>query len=479
MIDISNILKKTNQAYLIPINLGVDIPTGSVCDGMHGETYVNGGINKITGVVGPGNSFKSTIAEDFMLTAASRLFEAAYDTLVIEYDSEMNKSHDRCMMLASKHKHIPSDIFGSGFWSIVNKSDVDADQWLTAMVKIASSEERKKSLLSLEMIKDMYASDPKKTLKILTPIFGIIDSWSEIEPGSSVDALDDGIEGTDTYYLRNGNYKSKLLSKLTSLIGESNVYFFLTAHIASKIDMATGPAKYQQPTRQLAHMKQGDQLKNVSSKFTFLTHNLYFADTATNCINQTTKGQEYPGSYGSQLPEDLKIVRLKLLRSKTGPSGIIIELCISQQDGVLSDLTNFHNIKENNRFGISGTLVNYHLDLYPDVNISRTTVRDKLKENKKLAQACQLTYDLLQAKQHQSGYLNTYDLNCTPIELYEDIKKLGYDWDILLDSRNYTLPNQYTSSTNFLSIFDLLRIRKGLYHPYWLGEDKKTIIKIK
>ena len=62
---------------------------------------------------------------------------------------------------------------------------------------------------------------------------------------------------------------------------------------------------------------------------------------------------------------------------------------------------------------------------------------------------------------------------CTPKELYEDIKKLGYDWNVLLDTRGYWTIDQYTNKVPFLSTVDLLKMRKGLYTPYFLKDNKE------
>jgi hypothetical protein len=62
---------------------------------------------------------------------------------------------------------------------------------------------------------------------------------------------------------------------------------------------------------------------------------------------------------------------------------------------------------------------------------------------------------------------------CTPSELYNDLIKLGYDWDMLLRTREYWTINQYDNPTPYLSSIDLLKMRKGLYEPYFLDKDKK------
>ena len=58
-------------------------------------------------------------------------------------------------------------------------------------------------------------------------------------------------------------------------------------------------------------------------------------------------------------------------------------------------------------------------------------------------------------------------LICTPKQLYDDIKAKGYDWDILLNTRGFWTFDNDSQPTNFLSTMDLLRMRVGLYHPYW------------
>lgn len=68
-------------------------------------------------------------------------------------------------------------------------------------------------------------------------------------------------------------------------------------------------------------------------------------------------------------------------------------------------------------------------------------------------------------------------LMCTPAELYEDIKKLGYDWNILLDTRGYWTLNQYSHPVPYLNTVDLLKMRKELYRPWWYDARVKELSK--
>ena len=60
-------------------------------------------------------------------------------------------------------------------------------------------------------------------------------------------------------------------------------------------------------------------------------------------------------------------------------------------------------------------------------------------------------------------------LMCTPKELYEDLKAKGYDWNTLLENtRGYWTFDNDNQPLQFLSTMDLLNMRAGTYHPYWM-----------
>jgi hypothetical protein len=140
----------------------------------------------------------------------------------------------------------------------------------------------------------------------------------------------------------------------------------------------------------------------------------------------------------------------------------------------LAGLTDFHNCKEHGRFGLDGSNISYNLVIYPEVKLSRTTVRSKLDNDPLLRRAAQITHDLLQSKYLK--YVIENDLWCDPATLYKDLIDLGYDWNLLLQTRNWYAPDNYDKDLPpYLSIIDLLYARKGKI-PYWY--DKSKIKKI-
>jgi hypothetical protein len=253
---------------------------------------------------------------------------------------------------------------------------------------------------------------------------------------------------------------------MPALAGKLNFNMFFTAHVGKENAISAGPM-HAPPPKKLQHLKNGDKIKGVTDKFTFLMSNLWHAYNAAPFDNQTTKSPEYPRDSDETTSKsgDLYKVTLTCLRSKSGPSGYNLELFISQRDGVLPSLTEFHFIKTE-KFGLEGNDRNYALELLPDVKLSRTTVRGKLDEDPKLRRAMNITSELKQLINFRK--LADPSFYCTPKELRGDLIKQGYDWDQLFDTRGWWTYDDDSHPTPFLSTLDLLYMRKGLYKPYWL-----------
>jgi hypothetical protein len=394
------------------------------------------------------------------LSAVSRVMEA-HETRMTSYDTEVNVSLTRLEHLAKNFENLPENIITeSPIWSVTDKAMMDAEDWANMFFKYAEDKQKDKaSMILCEPFLDPYTKGP---LHMLLPTFAEIDSLSEFESSATGDVITKDIDSSDTNTaaMKQGLFKMKFMAQLPRLANAANIYLSFTAQSGEKVNIATGPAVYNQPAKKLQYMKQTDNLKGVSSKFYFLITNLWFAHPATPLKNQTTKQPEYPlGSDVESTENELNIVKMTTVRNKTGQSGTTLELVVSQTNGVQPSLTEFHNIKENGRYGISGSNLSYALDLLPEVNLSRTTVRKKIDSNHILRRAINITLELMQAhiylwKLGDSGLL------CTPKELYDDIKKLGYDWNILLNTRGYWTFNQYTN------------MLKEKYFPYFLNEDK-------
>ncbi len=482
MLPAMNIQPAPNVKVLINIGACMDIPTGVYLKGAHGESLLNGGLGMLTGLTAIGNAFKSTIMHYMMLSAADKIAQMA-DTSMSTYDTEVNIHESHLAGFTHQFESFRDrDVFQDGVWTITDKTIYYANTWWVAAKEYLKQKRAAKN--KLEVDTPFLSRDKKTLLKILVPTFGEIDSFSEIETEDVVKIQDEnelGDSGGNTIHMRQGLSKLRLLMELPVQMGGAYHYMLMTAQLGKEMAIASGPMP-SAPVRKLHHLKNGDKLKGVTDKFTFLMSNCWHAYAVSPLINQGTKGPEYPLNPDDNKPldMDLNIVSLRQLRSKSGPSGVTIEVIVSQSHGVLPSLTEFHYIKDRSRFGISGTLQHYSLDLLPDVKLQRTTVRSKIDSDTKLRRALNITAEMCQMKEYWR-HLDSGEL-CSPKELYDDLKAQGHDWDLLLSTRGWWTINNDKHPVPFLSTMDLLNMRSTVpenrrYFPYWMTEDKKGIKK--
>jgi hypothetical protein len=456
------------------INIGslLDIPTGVFIKGKYGEHILNGGLGFITGVVGIGNNFKSTVMHYMMLSAMDRFPKSKANT----YDTEINIQQARLQALSYSFETFKARrIIDEGIWTVTDKTVYYANEWYEQWKKFMNSKISNASKFTVELpFLDTKKSDGT-CLKFVYPTFSQVDSFSEFETEDVANIQNNnelGDSGGNTIHMRQGLSKVRFLSDIPKLIAKGFNPMMMTAHIGKDIPMDPRAA----PVKKLQFLKNGDKIKGVTDKFMFLTSACWQCSSAVPFTNDTTKAPEYPRSPEDDMKgdTDLNIVTLTLLRNKNGVTGLNIQLLVSQREGVLAPLSEFHYIKTNGRYGIDGTLQHFYLDLLPDVKISRTTVRSKINEVPALRRALNITAEMCQMSlihDYEKGFI------CTPKELYNDLIAKGYDWDVLLNTRGWYTAENDKHKIPFLSTYDLCSIRAGTYHPYWLEDDKKTIKK--
>jgi hypothetical protein len=458
------------------INVGClfDITTGCYQFGQYGESVLNGGVGLLTGIVGIGNNYKSTLMHYLTLTAASR-FEF---TKIYTYDTEMNIAKPRLERLASFVKTGWNSIVRKGTWSVSDRQNYFGNEWYEKFKDFL--EDKIKNNKKFTRDTPFLNADDVSLMQWIIPTFAQIDSFSEFETedvGKMNDENELGDKGALTIHMKQGLAKIRFLSDVLKRLAKAGNPLFLTAHIGKDIPMDAHAA----PVKKLQFLKNGDKVKGATDKFFFLTTFSVQCQNAVSFLNDTTKAPEYPTDSEenkSKGSTDLMLITVSMLRNKNGQTGFTIPVLVSQREGILASLSEFHYCKIQDRYGLTGNLQNYQLALRPEVALSRTTVRGKLSGDPLLARAMNITSEMCQMKNH--WHLDR-QLLCTPEELYTDLKAMGYDWEVLLSTRGWwTLNNDDPShALPFLTTMDLLRMRKGLYHPYWLAEDKKTRVDIK
>lgn len=458
---------------MIPVGACLDIPTGKYVKGHKGQYILNGGMGFLTGVVGIGNNFKSTFMNYINATFIARMGGMSSTDI---YDTEIN-IHE--WHLTRQFKHHPdlamsgqTDLIGDQRWNITDKTIYTGDEWFDMAKDFMEMKIKEKAKYSVKL---PIVDRDGQPMVIPAPTSLAVDSMSEFNTKDVLKMQDEnslGDSGANTVSMKQGQQKNRLLMELPPLAAGSYTYTFMTAHVGTVINMdPRNPAP-----KKLQYLKGDQKLKGVPEKFTFMMNNCYQCYNAAPFINQANKTPEYPRSPSDDLKmdTDLSIVSARQLRSKSGPTGMATELIVSQQEGVLPGLTEFHFIKSNGRWALGGNDRNYNLVFCPDVNLSRTTVRSKIKDDYKLRRGMNLASEMLQM------YMLWHDLPpqyiIKPEQLYEKLIEMGYDWDVLLQTRGWWAPLGEWEQIPELSTFDFLRLYTGEYIPYWFTEEQKAKI---
>ena len=448
----------------VKLNIGClhDIPTGEYMIGKHGESILNGGLHYITGVAGKGNLGKSTYLHHMNLSVLSRYCRVSLGM----YDTETTVARSRFAHLAKRHPNLSGiDLEDSGRVFFTDNTVMSGNAWFEATKRLAEArrDDQKKALLTTPF----YNHKTKENHKIIAPYLTELDSLSMFSTDAT-DAIYEknelGDSGANTDALRGGRDKSQMLMQLPTLTGRASVYMSFTIHVGDQHVLD----QYSPPQKQLPFMKGKQSFKHVPQKVSLLTNNLWLVNSATPLQNKNTKAPEFPRDQDDNLEgdTDLQVMTIISLRGKGGISGIPFELIVSQRNGILVGLSEFWYLKCYDRYGIGGNDRTYFLDLLPEVMLSRTTVRAKIDENPALQRALEISSEMCQMK---NLWEDRDGLFITPKELYETLKAKGYDWNVLLNTRGYwVLEEDAANEKPFLSTMDLLRMAKGLYHPYWL-----------
>lgn len=459
---------------LLNVGAGFDIINGTFICGMRGQFILNGGLSPVIGATGKGNQFKSTIVRWLQRRAMSRMPGSTGQT----YDTEVNI---HMSTLEHQVKFI-EDFNGENIydennprWIVTDKTMYSGTEWHTQYREYL--ENKLKNGTKLMVKTPFWNAKQTAAFEIMWPTFADVDSFSEFET-DDVMAMQASVELGDkdanTIHMRAGLGKMRFLMDVPRLnVGTSN-YLAMVVHLGKESTMK-GSGPMAQPDTKLKHLPSGDALKQATNKFTYTVHDLYHMYDTSVLIDQGTKTCMYPRNANDdlRLDPDLNAVKIKNLRSKSGPSGMPFVVLVSQADGVLPSLTEFHYIKEMDKFGLEGSDRSYALSILPDVSLSRTTVRGKIDENATLRRALNITSELCQIMSMYSDLEAKY--RCTPKELYDKLKSQGYDWNVLLATRGWWTINDDDHPLPFLSSMDLLNMYAGEYQPFWMTPGATTV----
>src|SRR6185312_2459462 len=382
---------------MINIGAGFDIATGTFLEGKYGEMILNGGVANITGIAGPGNSFKSTLMDWMLFTAMIRICEESTGS---KYDTEMNVHEWRLKMVCAMIQHWLSlddqpDVFDQGRFIITDKTKHTGDEWYEILREYLT--ETKKKALKQLMRNTPFQERDGSLMQIPVPTFTGVDSFSQFISANAMKIQEEnriGTSDTNMLNMNQGRAKAQFLMDIPALAQAVYNYVFLTVHIGEEYQL--DPRNPKQ--KKLQYLKQGQKIKGAPEGFLFLTNNCWLSSSASLLQADDGNGPQYPRDSDDKLKKDtdLNEVTVTLLRGKSGQSGLPWQVVVSQSEGVQPSLTEFHymrGVKESGdkRWGFEGNLQNYALDLLPSVRLSRTTIRNKIDEDAQLRRALNIS----------------------------------------------------------------------------------------
>lgn len=458
---------------IVKLNIGFpfDYGTGYHVITDRGEAVCNGGLFAVNGICGRGNTNKTTLSLDQLIRPLLRYTQYLEPGKYMNiYSTEFSLDGTRVNMLAEKYpEYNGEDLCDVETGSVVFTSakDILGNEWFDKIRKLSESiyKNKNKTLYTTP-----FKNNEKELIKIPEPLIIFEDSMSAMPLDVTEKIFDENEVGSakaTTSAARRGAALTQMIDMIPGVVNRGGIYSIWTAHVGDKVVL--DPRELKQ--KKLAFLKNGVTLKRVPENYTMLMNNLWYILISEPLGDKGAP--EYPSKYDvyeDGKSTDLQRVSVVNTRGKGGSSGSMIDIVISQSRGVLWGLTAYHYLKnKTNREGIEN--INSHtgqyLAIYPDVKFGRTRIYDKILEDPLLERACTITAELYYGRITKQ-WDRSYD--CTPTELYEDIKKLGYDWNQLLDTRDYYVFKEVEDKypQPFLSTFDLLRIRKGEYKPYWM-----------
>lgn len=463
--------------FAIPkLNVGlIDVITGRPQMGLKGETIINGGANNHIAITGIANGSKTLVLLWLLLTVLARYWKwvdgHVMDTEnTLEYLRIVDFMRNICEMHDIDFDEVILPVLVKKM-PLVPKSSLSGTEWekLIKTMRDTRVKAKGKGMLTTPIIDHMG-----QPIKMQPPHLSGMDSWSEFAQDIMEASQDKAMAGSkerNMEFVSDQKGKFQLMKELQNILVQADLYMFSSVHLADNIQIDPNAEK----KAKLEVLGRDNKLRGVPTNFYAYPWTIFFIYSSKSLLNQADRLPLYPEDGVDQsLKKDgeLTILDVYTCRSKVGQTKINFPLIISQSKGVLVPESNFHYIKDYcSYYGITGNgsptnTQNYHLDLCPDIALSRTSIRRKIKDHPELRVALQHTANIYQISRYWKNF--DKDLLCEPKELYEDLKKLGYDWNELLKCRDWWTFDQYENPHRFLSTVDLLRMRKGLYKPYWM-----------
>lgn len=451
----------------------LDHQTGNYLVGKDGAFYLNGGLHHVMGYAGRGNTFKTALSNFVSTVVAIRQDAEFYEI----YDTEMSFKVSRLatvMRTMIEAANLDAeDLILSGKWNISTSIEQLGDEWWKALRDDVPA---RRNLKEKELRSTPFINFDGSAIKVPSPwLFGV-DSFTEMKVANVEKMHDKAVVGNsdlNTEAMKSGAAKSQMMAQMPIVSGAGYYYISLTAHVGDEIKMD----QYSPSHRKLAGLKGDLKLKGIPEKFTFLANNCYMATAVGNLLDDK-KMPKYP--HPDKVPmkgdTDLQIVRFEQLRGKSGPTGVVLDLIFSQEEGLQVGLSEFYYLTDmcaNWGMEAAGNNAWFKLSIYPEVRFTRNTVRQYLRDDPKFARAMAITCAC--AYMHHNWVTHPAEMRISMEEMYTSITNQGYSWDeILSNTVEYWYFDDMAEKIGkpTLTAYTLQRMAIGKYTAKFLSKEK-------
>ena len=443
-----------------------DLLTGDVRRGFDGKWYINGGLGPaVCGGLGRPGMFKSTFA-----TSLAMRMSALYGSQMAIFDSEdaVSRGRERILRMAGQYKDAVNDDYVLLF-DAKNEYDLESIR-----EKIYEIGERKKAAGKDALITTPFVdSKDSSRIRTLSPNVIIIDSYTECFSREEESFISDkGIDDSKakTMFMLDANKKTVILRNLTRYAAQYNIELIVTAHYGTKLNLDP----YAPAPKVLQYGSQNEAPKGVGSKFLFLTSPQFLINGCTKLQDEAKACKYRLGENTS--PTDLSELLVLIQRCKNNASGLTHPFVISQDNGLLTDASDYSYLRNTGKgFSMTGNNINHQSMFLPDVTMTRNSFRGICQKDKRLIRALQLGAQLLyiQSNWNTAGW--PFPIKVEPKALVDALMsdKDKMSMDRILASRGYWLPDELITpdTPEFMSIFDILEFFHN-NHGVKLAEKK-------
>lgn len=440
-----NLLQDSNPLVLYNTGTFLDLMAGNYSLGSDDKFYLNGGLGTfITGFHGRGNTYKSTFINSIIMG----MLRNYTDVNCIDYDTEHSKDKLRVLEFV-KGGMYPSDsndvagryiLKAGGEWTL-------KQLWTDVKVLCELREKHKKEL----MVDSPFVDYHGKPLRVWRPDVVCIDTLTELKSVAEHDKLggkDFEDKKNKTVYLDDGNKKTMLLSALNKYCAQYGLVIVCTAHTGDNFSMDNAP-----PRKELTFQKQNDKIKGVGSKYTTLTHVLAQVASCRLCVD-SNKTALY--KHGETSDVDLQELQVVISRNKVRASGLMIPFVVSQENGLLNEISYLHFLRAHGYEGLAKgpSAPKNSLVWYPEVKFSRNDIREKLTSDYQLCRALELTakYRYIQLSWNLKKL--PFDFTRTPEQVFDGFMKSKVKMPEILESTSTW--NWQKQERPTLTLFDII-----------------------